>query len=56
MSVLSTLASATLALGVIAALILAIGGVRLVRRDRQRGLLMIAAALVIFGNVLIWTV
>ena len=53
---LSTLASATLALGVIAALILAIGGVRLVRRDRQRGLLMIAAALVIFGNVLIWTV
>ena len=40
----------------IAAIILGVGGVRLVRRDRQRGLLMIAAALVIFANVLIWTV
>ena len=48
-------ASAALSLGVIAALILAVGGVRLVRRDRQRGLLMIAAAIVIFANVLIWT-
>ncbi len=40
----------------IAVFILIVGGVRLVRRDRQRGLLMIAAALVIFANVLIWTV
>jgi len=40
----------------IAALLLAIGGVRMARRDRQRGLLMIAAGLVILGNVLIWTV
>lgn len=39
----------------IAALILAIGGVKMVARDRQRGLLMIAAALVLFANVLIWT-
>ena len=39
----------------IAALLLAIGGARLVRRDRQRGVLMIAAATVIFANVLIWT-
>ncbi len=52
---MESIASATLALGMIAALILAVGGVRLVRRDRQRGLLMIAAAVVIFGNVLIWT-
>jgi len=53
---MGTIASAALALGVIAALILFIGGVRMVRRERQRGLLMIAAAVVIFGNVLIWTV
>jgi hypothetical protein len=36
-------------------MILVIGGARMVRRDRQRGLLMIAAAVVIFANVLIWT-
>ena len=53
---MNTIASAALSLGVIAALILALGGVRLVRRDRQRGLLMIAAAIVIFANVLIWTI
>ena len=52
----NSIASAALALGVIAALILMVGGVRLVRRDRQRGLLMIAAAIVIFANVLIWTI
>ena len=40
----------------IAAIILVVGGVRLARRERQRGLLMIAAGLVIFANVLIWTV
>ena len=49
------IASAALALGMIAALILFVGGVRMVRRERQRGLLMIAASVVIFGNVLIWT-
>ena len=53
---MGTMASAALALGVIASLILGIGGVRVAARDRQRGLLMIAAAVVIFGNVLIWTV
>ncbi len=53
---MGTIASAALTLGVIAALILVVGGVRLVRRDRQRGLLMIAAGVVIFGNVLVWTV
>ncbi len=53
---MGTIASAALALGVIAALILLAGGVRTLRRDRKRGSLMIAAGLVIFGNVLIWTV
>ena len=53
---MQTIANAALALGMIAALILAIGGARMVRHDRKRGLLMIAAAAVIFGNVLIWTV
>lgn len=52
---MSTLASAALAATMISAVALAIGGARLVRRDRQRGLLMIAAALVLFANVLIWT-
>ena len=51
-----TVASAALALGMIAALILLVGGARLVRRERQRGLLMIAAGVVIFGNVMVWTV
>ena len=50
------MASAALALGMIAAAVLAIGGARIVKRDRQRGLLMIAAGTVIFANVLIWTV
>jgi len=53
---MGTIASAALALGMIASLILLVGGVRMVKRDRKRGLLMIAAAMVIFGNVLIWTV
>jgi len=46
-----------LALGMIAAGILLIGGVRLAMRkeQRQRGLLMVGAALVLFANVLIWT-
>ena len=53
---MATIASAALALGVIASLILVVGGARMIRQDRQRGLLMIAAAIVIFANVLIWTV
>ena len=52
---MSIIASGALALAMIAALILAVGGARLVRRDRQRGLLMLAAALVLIGNVLVWT-
>lgn len=53
---MGTIASGALALGMIASAILVIGGARMVRTDRQRGLLMIAAAIVIFANVLIWTI
>jgi hypothetical protein len=47
-----------LAIAMLAAIVLAIAGVRLAIRgaERQRGLLMIAAAVVIFANVLIWTI
>ena len=46
-----------MALAMIAAFLLAIGGVRLAMRkeDRKRGLLMIVAAVVLVGNVLILT-
>lgn len=52
------LASAILAITMIAAFLLAIGGIRLAIRkgDRNRGLLMLAAAAVLIGNVLIWTI
>ena len=55
---MSTVASLALTLAMIAAIALLIGGVTLVRRaqDRKRGALMIVAALVLVGNVLIWTV
>ena len=54
---LETLASAAMALAVIAAFLLGFGGVRIVtgRADRTRGILMIAAAAVLLANVLIWT-
>ena len=46
-----------LALAMIAAFVLGGFGVRLALRqhDRKRGLLMLAAALVLLANVLIWT-
>ena len=46
-----------MALAMISAFLLAIGGVRLAMRegDRKRGLLMLAAAAVLVGNVLILT-
>ena len=53
---MENIASAALTLGMIAALILFAGGVKMMRRERQRGVLMIVAAVVIFANVLIWTV
>ena len=50
-------ASATLAVTMIAAMLLLIFGVKQALRpaDRQRGLLMIACGIVFIGNVLIWT-
>ena len=47
-----------LALAMIAAFLLILFGVKLIRRghDRKRGVLMIAAAAVLVGNVVIMTV
>ncbi len=47
-----------MALAVIAAFVLILGGARLVRprQSRKQGVLMIIAALVILMNVMIWTV
>ena len=46
-----------MALAMIAAFVLAAGGLKLALQpdNRKRGLLMIAAAAVLVGNVLIWT-
>ena len=46
-----------MALAMIAAFLLVAVGVKLAlgRNDRKRGLLMIAAAAVLVGNVLVWT-
>lgn len=51
------LAETALAIAMIAALLLLVGGVRLAMRkeDRGRGILMIGAAAVLVANVLIWT-
>ncbi|MGN7999607.1 hypothetical protein [Sphingomonas sp. 22176] len=47
----------TMGIAMLAVLALAWGGVTVLRRgDRQRGVLMLVAALVILGNVLIWTI
>lgn len=54
---LSPTASTLLALLVAGALALAWGGVVILRRgDRRKGVLMLVCALVLIGNVLIWTV
>jgi len=55
---LTVIASAAMALAMIAAFLLTIGGVRLAMRegDRKRGLLMIAAAAFLVENVLILTI
>ena len=47
-----------MAVAMVAALLLAAGGVRLAldRQTRGRGMLMIAAAAVMIMNVMIWTV
>ena len=50
--------SVTLTAAMVAAFLLLVGGVKLAltRQTRTRGVLMIAAALVIVMNVMIWTV
>ena len=54
---MSGLGATLLSIMVIAAFALAGGGIWMLvrRRDLKRGLLMLMAALVIFGNVVIWT-
>lgn len=51
-------AALTLSLLMLAGLLLGAGGVWLIgaKKDMKRGWLMIVAALVMFGNVAIWTV
>ncbi len=55
---MSALASLLLSLAVLGAFALAAGGVTFIlkRREHKKGALMILAALVLLGNVLIWTV
>lgn len=52
-----TIAVTALSLAVIASFALAGGGIYLLvkRKERKQGLLMLGAALVLFANVLIWT-
>jgi hypothetical protein len=55
---MGTIASAALAVAMLAAFLLVLGGIRLIRgsEHRQQGWLMIVAAMVLVGNVLVWTV
>lgn len=59
---LSSAANMTLSLLLIAAVVLVWGGVTMIRKgdreggNRTKGLLMIVCAVVLVGNVLIWTV
>ncbi len=57
MTELDEFTSGAMALAMLAAFVLAAGGVKLVLLPdtRTRGLLMIVAAAVLVGNVLIWT-
>ena len=52
------LGSAAMAIAMIAAFLLAIGGVKLAlaKESRGRGFLMIGAAAVLVMNVLVWTI
>ena len=54
----SGLASATLSIVMIAAFLLGAGGMWLIvrRGEAKKGVLMLVAALVLLGNVLIWTI
>jgi len=50
--------SVAMAIAMVAAFLLVIGGVKLIldRQTRVRGILMVVAALVLVMNVMIWTV
>ncbi|WP_310469080.1 hypothetical protein [Sphingomonas sp.] len=54
---MTTLVSGAMALAMIAAFLLGFAGFRLIRgkADRTRGMLMVAAALVLIANVMVWT-
>lgn len=54
---MGNISSVTMAIAMVAALLLVAGGIRLAlaRQTRGRGLLMIVAALVMVMNVMIWT-
>ena len=55
---MGTISSGALAVGMIAAFLLVAGGIHMIRRGehRQQGWLMLVAAMVLVGNVLVWTV
>ncbi len=58
---MSPIASAAMSIAMIAAVLLGVVGAKQAfrkedRQARQRGLLMLAMAIVLIGNVLIWTV
>jgi high-affinity Fe2+/Pb2+ permease len=52
------LAALAMTVAMLAAFALAVAGVKLAMRsdERKRGLLMLAAAAVLVGNVLVWTI
>jgi high-affinity Fe2+/Pb2+ permease len=54
---LSGISSTALAIAMIAAFLLVIGGIKLMRarESRGKGVLMLVAAAVLIGNVAIWT-
>jgi LPXTG-motif cell wall-anchored protein len=54
---MNTLVTTMMSLAVLAAFVLAGGGLWLIfkRRNYRQGILMLVAAAVLFGNVLIWT-
>ena len=53
---MSATASLLLSIMMLAVVALAIGGIIQIKRRERRGWLMLAAAAVLAGNVLIWTV
>ena len=50
------LTSLALAIGMLGVIALLWGGAKMLRSDRQKGILMLVCALVLFVNILIWTV